>query len=210
MPRQPARAPERVQVVPDDPHGAARASWRPQPNAPTTADSCATATGAGSPVPTAGALLGPAWTRELIAEVARQHQVLLTPDDPIFLTVTLHERTVGRLVGEAEQRIGAMLDDAATRTILAAEEEREAARATAETLVTGAARYLVEQAEHAADELASRLRETLQADVAAAHAAAREAQATAHAARRLWHATISVAGLASVLLIVLLVLLLRS
>lgn len=114
--------------------------------------------------------MDPIDTRELIGEVARRHNVLLDPSDPIFATVTLNERIVARAVGQ----VAAMLDAASDQISAAAAQQEEAARATAAALITGAAAYIVDQAQKAGDELAIRLRNELAGEVARTRVGANE------------------------------------
>ena len=91
--------------------------------------------------------MDPIDTRALIGEVARRHGVLLDAGDPIFATVTLNERIVARAV----EQVAAMLEAASDQISAAAAQQEEAARATAAALVTGAAAYVVDQAQKAGD-----------------------------------------------------------
>ena len=108
----------------------------------------------------------------IIGEVARRHRVLLSPDDPILVTVTLNEVIVAR----AAERVAELVNGAADQISAAAAQQQESARQSAEVLITGAAVYVAEQAQKAADELASRLRDAAAAEVARVEDAARRAE----------------------------------
>ena len=132
--------------------------------------------------------------KDLIAEVARRHQVLLAPGDPIFVTVTLNEAIVARAV----ERVAGLLDAAADQMSAATAQQREASKEEAAALVTGAAVYLVQQAEKAADELATRLRQEVGAEVARLHAVADRAERATRVA--VCAAAASATGIAGIVL----------
>ena len=110
--------------------------------------------------------------KDLIAEVARRHQVLLAPGDPIFVTVTLNEA----IVAQAVERVAGLLDAAADQLSAAAAQQREAAKEEAAALITGAAVYLVQQAEKATDEMATRLQQEIGTETARMRAVADQAE----------------------------------
>ena len=53
---------------------------------------------------------------ELIATVARRHKALLSADDPIFMTVTLHELLLDRALKKLAASVAASQDQLAAGT----------------------------------------------------------------------------------------------
>lgn len=127
--------------------------------------------------------MAPLSVKELIGEVAKRHNVLLGPNDPILVTLTLNELVVGGYVDRVEQALGESLDQLSG----AQAQHIEAAREIASSIITRAAEYGAEQIHRAVDDLVGSLRAGLAADVAAARAsaeAAEAARADAHKARQ--------------------------
>lgn len=110
--------------------------------------------------------------QELIGEVAKRHGLLLGPNDPILVTLTLNELIVAGYVDSITAAIGDTLDQLSG----AQAQHIEAAREIASGIVTRAADYGADQVKRLVDDLAAGLRASLSADVEAARAAAAEAQ----------------------------------
>ena len=110
--------------------------------------------------------------QELIGEVAKRHGVLLGPNDPILVTLTLNELIVGGYVDRVERAVGDTLDQLSG----AQAQHIEAAREIASGIVTRAADDGADQIHKAVDDLVSQLRAGLAADVAAANEAAKQAR----------------------------------
>lgn len=110
--------------------------------------------------------------QELIGEVAKRHNVLLGPHDPILVTLTLNELIVAGYV----DRINVALADTLDQLSGAQAQHIGAAREIASGIITRAADYGAEQIRIAVDELAAGLRAGMAADVAAAREAAETAQ----------------------------------
>jgi len=86
---------------------------------------------------------------ELRKIVAIKHNVLLSPDDPILVTLTLNELVLGRYLELVNQHS----EDAERRLASAIAEQLAAARASAGAIITDAADYVetqVRQSVHAA------------------------------------------------------------
>lgn len=79
--------------------------------------------------------------QQLIGEVARRHNVLVGPDDPIFVAVTLNEL----LLGEHVQRLQSAVDRATRAGAEASAQQVEHARLVASHLITDGARYSADQ-----------------------------------------------------------------
>ena len=116
--------------------------------------------------------MAPLSVKELIGEVAKRHGVLLGPNDPILVTLTLNELIVGAYVQQLEQALTGALDQLSG----AQAQHTEAAREIASGIVTRAAEYGAEQGKRTVDDLAAGLRASLSTDVEAARAAAEQAQ----------------------------------
>ncbi len=131
---------------------------------------------------------------ELRKTVAIKHNVLLGPDDPILVTVTLHDLVLGRYVevltaqNEAHQK--------ALAAVL--QEHVEQSKATAGRVITDAADYVSGQVRQAVTAALSEAGAQLRQDVAEARTASREASAgvqTAKAARATAIAASAIAAL---------------
>jgi hypothetical protein len=83
--------------------------------------------------------------QRLIGEVARRHNVLVSPDDPIFVAVTLNEF----LLEEHVHRLQAALDRANRAVAEASAEHVENARLVASHLISDGARFSADQARSA-------------------------------------------------------------
>jgi hypothetical protein len=73
-----------------------------------------------------------------IGEVARQHNLLLSPDDPLLVTITLNEVILQRIIARQLQAIEAAQDQIAAGSA----QQIETARQIAGIVVTGAADYV--------------------------------------------------------------------
>jgi hypothetical protein len=78
---------------------------------------------------------------ELIAAVARRHKALLSADDPIFMTVTLHELLLDRALKKLAASVAASQDQLAAGTT----QYLAASQALGERLVTEATKHLLGQ-----------------------------------------------------------------
>jgi hypothetical protein len=120
--------------------------------------------------------------QELIGEVAKRHNVLVDPSDPIFVAVTLNEL----LLAEHVAKVEAALERAENALAMAASRHLEKTRWTATTLVANSSAALSEQLKAAGPALRSQLqhavREMLLTAGAAAAEAARQKRATQRAA----------------------------
>ena len=117
----------------------------------------------------------------LIGEVARRHDLLLSRDDPVLITVTLHELLLER----AFNRLQEALIEAEGRAAAIAAAQTEAAGDMASRLITAAAGYADQEiraaAKNASAEIASVLRDSLRQ-------AKKIEVTTAEAARNAWRA----------------------
>ena len=77
----------------------------------------------------------------LIGEVARRHNILISPDDPIFATVTLNELVLAHVLEQQRQALAesqAQIERTTTQ-------QTEAVKRLGERLVTAAAEHLAAQ-----------------------------------------------------------------
>jgi len=109
--------------------------------------------------------------QRLIGEVARRHNVLLGPDDPILVTLTLNELI---LTGYLE-RVQALLEAAQDQTSAGTAQHLVAAQETAARLVSEAGGYVAGQLAEAGAGVQGRLLEAVGRELEAAQAAARAA-----------------------------------
>lgn len=79
--------------------------------------------------------------QQLIGEVARRHNVLIGPDDPIFVAVTLNEL----LLEEHVQRLQGSLERATRTAAEASAQQVEHARLVASHLISDGARFSADQ-----------------------------------------------------------------
>ena len=108
--------------------------------------------------------------QHLIGEVARRHNVLVEPGDPIFVAVTLNELLVAEYVDAVELALAR-----AEKTAWAASREHaEQARQAASQLMTDTAKQLGEQVRVAGSALRLQLEQLVERSVRSAQAAASE------------------------------------
>ncbi|RCT89649.1 hypothetical protein [Acinetobacter baumannii] len=85
----------------------------------------------------------------LIQEVAKRHHVLLSPDDPIFITVTLNELIIKDYLAQAEMKLSET-----EQTIYEMQAKSiQDSKIVAEKIVTEGAKYLYENFEKATKDL---------------------------------------------------------
>ena len=80
-------------------------------------------------------------TERLIGEVAKRHDLLLSRDDPVLVTVTLNEL----ILAEALAQLQASLDAASQDIAASAAKQIEASKIIAEQLITAAADYVANE-----------------------------------------------------------------
>lgn len=90
---------------------------------------------------------------DLIAEAAKRHNILLGPDEPYFVMLTLNELVVSRYVAFLLNQIEA----ARGQATLDRAEQLEAAKKLGESLVTAAADYVAKQRRASVEELTEAL-----------------------------------------------------
>ncbi len=109
--------------------------------------------------------------QDLIGAVAKRHNVLVDPQDPIFVAVTLNET----LLAEHVQKMQAALERAEKAAALASARHLEVTRRTAADLLIDSSRRVSDQMRAAGSAVRTQLHHLLQQLVAAAEAAATEA-----------------------------------
>ncbi len=88
-------------------------------------------------------------TERLIGEVAKRHDLLLSRDDPVLVTVTLNEL----ILAEALKQLRASLDAASESIAGSAARHIEASKLVAEQLITAAADYVANEVRTAAADI---------------------------------------------------------
>jgi hypothetical protein len=129
--------------------------------------------------------------RRLLGEVAERHGVVLRPDDPIFVTVTLNERLLqrylDRAVAAAEQRLS-----------LLTAEQYAGAKESAARIITDAAQHAAEHIRNAGTAVQDDLLALVRREVATARTAAAEAakarRTATHVVAAAWLAVVAVAA----------------
>jgi hypothetical protein len=120
--------------------------------------------------------------QQLVGEVAKRHNVLVDPSEPIFVSVTLNEL----LLAEHLRKVQAALEQAERTAALACSHQVEAAKWTAAQLMTDGARHVSEQVRAAGSAVRIQLEQVLRESIAAAQASA--AEAARHQRRSRWAA----------------------
>jgi hypothetical protein len=105
----------------------------------------------------------------LISDVAKRHNLLLRPDDPLFITVTLNELLLARALERIEAAVIASQDQIAAGTA----QQIATAKVLGERLITAAAGHLAGQVREAAGEAADRIGSAVAAELQAAREAAK-------------------------------------
>jgi len=130
---------------------------------------------------------------EAISEVARKHNLLLSADDPLLVTVTLNEAILSRIIARQNEAIEAAQDQISA----GAAQQIETAREVASLIVTGAADYVAAEVRAAI----TALKDELLAAVTAQKAEAlRAAEAAGQAQRIARYAAVTVLVAIGVLL----------
>jgi hypothetical protein len=121
--------------------------------------------------------------QDLIGEVAKRHNVLVDPSDPIFVAVTLNELLLAEHVANVA-KVEAALERAENALAVAASRHLEKTRWTATTLVANSSAALSEQLKAAGPALRSQLQQAVREMVLTAGAAAAEAVRQRRASQR--------------------------
>jgi hypothetical protein len=115
--------------------------------------------------------------QRLIGEVAKRHNVLLGPNDPILVTLTLNELILADYI----ERVHALLVAAQDQTSASTAQQMEAAKEIASKLITGAAGYVADQVQMAGATVQAQILDAIKHESLAARQAAREATAAKRA-----------------------------
>jgi hypothetical protein len=124
--------------------------------------------------------------QELIGEVAKRHNVLVDPKDPIFIAVTLNEL----LLEEHVRAVQAAVERAQTNIAAGSRHQVENAKQAATILMVDSAKYAAEQVRSAGAHLHAQLEQLLQDATRAAQVAA--AAAECHRLQSRWSAAVAV------------------
>jgi hypothetical protein len=124
--------------------------------------------------------------QDLIGEVAKRHNVLVDPQDPVFVAVTLNEL----LLAEHVQKAEAALEHAQQAMAHASSRHMETVRLTAAYLIADSSKHLADQIRGAGSALRTQLQHAVRDLVLAAEAAANEAARQRRAAQ--WAAAVAI------------------
>ena len=124
--------------------------------------------------------------QDLIGEVAKRHNVLVDPEDPVFVAVTLNEL----LLADHVQKLQAALDRAEQVTEHATTCHLEKVRSSAASLIADSGRHLADQLRGAGTALRTQLQHAVRELALAAEAAAAEAASQRRAAE--WAAAVAI------------------
>jgi hypothetical protein len=128
-----------------------------------------------------------------IGEVARQHNLLLSPDDPLLVTITLNEVILQRIIAVQLQAIEAAQDQIAAGTA----QQIEAARQIAGLTITGAADYVAGELKETVQTVKAEWLAAVQAEKKQIMTAAAEARQAQHLA---WRAALFVGAVLCMLI----------
>ncbi len=135
--------------------------------------------------------------QDLIGEVAKRHNVLVDPSDPIFVAVTLNEL----LLAEHVAKVAAALERAENALAMAAGRHLEKTRWTAAALIANSSEALAKQLEAAGPALRSQLQHAVREMVLTAGEAAAVAIHQRQASQRA--AAIAIASACAVIVVAL-------
>ena len=102
------------------------------------------------------------------AEVAKQHNVLLHKDDPILVTLTMHDVVLGAFVRRVEE----VLDEFERRGAAAMAQEVAVVKTAAEQLVGGATKYFADEVRKSAEHVQAKIAASIDTRIGAAERAA--------------------------------------
>jgi hypothetical protein len=128
-----------------------------------------------------------------IGEVARKHNLLLSPDDPLMVLVTLNEMILARMLETQQRALEAALDQISA----GAAQQVDAAREVAGVVITGGADYVAGEIRRATAALKIDLLEAVETAKAEARQAADGARL---AERRCWQIALVLAVSVSLVL----------
>ena len=135
--------------------------------------------------------------RRLVGEIARRHNIVVAPDDPLFVVLTMLELVAGRYLEKNEAALQAQRE--AWTDALDRAEAR--AKAVAEGLITAAAQYVAVTTRAPLAEYVEAIKAASAAEWAKIDAAAAGMRAQAKKARWvLWGSAISLAVLSAILI----------
>ncbi len=90
---------------------------------------------------------------EIIAKVAKKHQLLLTKDDPVFVTATLNKIVVESLIENASKAVDSLQDRLEEMYYRQSEESKETARRIMQATLNRASEVITENTDNASNNL---------------------------------------------------------
>ena len=135
--------------------------------------------------------------RRLVGEIARRHGIVVAPDDPLFVVLTMLELVAGRDLEKTEDSLRVQRE----AWIGALDQAEARARAAAEGLITAAAQYVATTTRAPLAEYVEAIKAAAAVEWAKIDAAAAEMRAEAKKARWvLWGSAIALAVLSAILI----------
>jgi uncharacterized membrane protein YqiK len=125
--------------------------------------------------------------QRLIGEVAKRHNLLLPPDDPLFVLLTINRLALNGII----QRVDKTIENAQAQISASAIQQRTAAKAMADQVITSGARQLAEANRTAFAGIQAEVKSALADELAAIKQAGAEAQT---ARREAWWAALVATG----------------
>lgn len=135
---------------------------------------------------------------EIRKHVAIQHNVLLSKDDPILVTVTVSEMVLDRYL----DRVSEHYEDATRALAVSTQQQVEQAKETAAKIITDASTYVSDQLRQAVTAAVNDAGIELRRQIASAQAASRDAVASGRDAQSAKNGAFLAAALAGVAAVV--------
>lgn len=110
----------------------------------------------------------------LIGEVARRHNILISPDDPIFATITLNDLVLAR----ALERQQAALIAAQDQIVATTAQQIASVQRLCERLITAASEHVVRQTHNAIDKATEQNKNAVTAELRKAQQIVEKAKAS--------------------------------
>lgn len=116
----------------------------------------------------AGAKPTPLDIERIIGEVAKRHNVLLRHDDPILVSITLHDYLLARALARIEAAVAASQDQIAASTAQAHAQQLTASKRLGEQLVQAAGEHIAGEVRSAAGEAVDAIKAAVVAELTVA------------------------------------------
>ena len=104
----------------------------------------------------------------IVGEVAKRHNLLLRRDDPILVSITLHDHLLARALARIEATVTASQDQIAASTAQAHAQQLAASKRLGEQLVQAAAEHIAGEVRSAAGEAVDAIKAAVVAELTVA------------------------------------------